>query len=95
MGNSGDNSESQNADRNVDNKDENKVSLGELDYRPFLIPAKTLYLSSIQSLCMRPNLKVQTYIQQGAFQGSLAWLLLAAFSQIYSKNCYQKQSVGI
>lgn len=40
VGNSGENSESQNADRSVDNKEENKVSLGELDYRPLLIPAK-------------------------------------------------------
>lgn len=28
MGNSGENSESQNADRSVDNKEDNKVSLG-------------------------------------------------------------------
>ena len=98
MGNSGENSESQNADRSVDNKEDNKVSLGT-GLQTIFNPSKKkkkLYILVVSSFCMRPNLKAQTYSRghfKAAWHQGMAWLLLAAFSQIYSKNCYQKPSV--
>lgn len=73
MGNSGENSESQNADRSVDNKEDNKVSLGtglQTIFNSSKKKKKTLYFSSIQFL-HEAKLKGSD-IQQRAFQGSMA-----------------------